>query len=160
MQSEETNEYTIDIKHFNDLSTRELYQILKARVDVFIVEQNCPYEELDNNDQDCYHLLCKDPKGKIVAVTRIAPAGLIYEEASIGRVVTTKEVRGKGLGIEIMKRSMIFCRDQLKANSIKIAAQLYLKKFYEDLGYEQISEIYPWDGIDHIDMRIHSSEIT
>ncbi len=142
------------IEKFERLSPKEIHDMFKIRVDIFVVEQACAYDELDGKDPDCWHVLGQDTNGNTVAVARIAPAGIIYEEISIGRVAVAKSARGTGCGKEIMTEAIEFCRKVLKANTIKIAAQLYLKKFYTELGFDQISKKYLWDGIDHIDMRL------
>lgn len=142
------------IKNFEALTKVELHDILRLRVDIFIVEQECPYPEIDGKDPDCYHVMGKDKNGSIVAVARIAPAGVIYEEISIGRVVTKKELRGSGIGSDLMKQSILFCKEELRGQTIKIAAQKYLEKFYSDLGFKTISQVYLWDGIEHVDMRL------
>ena len=146
-------EISWEIKSFEQLSTIELHDLLKIRVDIFVVEQACPYPEIDGKDPVCLHVLGKNKSGEIIATARIAPAGVIYPEVSIGRVVIQDAFRSFGLGKIIMKHSIDYCNDVLKATSIKIAAQLHLKKFYSDLGFVQISEVYLWDGIEHIDMR-------
>lgn len=146
-----TRKITWEIKPFDELTTRELHDILKIRVDVFVVEQNCAYHEIDNNDIPSYHLLAK-AGSKIIGTARIVPEGIIYDEISIGRIAIEKEYRGKGVGRILMKKSMDFCKTQLRAKAIKLAGQLYLKEFYEAFGFRQVSAIYPWDGIDHLDM--------
>jgi ElaA protein len=143
------------VKSFEELAKMELHDLLQLRVDIFIVEQDCPYPEIDGKDPLCFHVLGKTEADKIVAVARIAPAGVIYQETSIGRVVTDKGLRGQGIGSELMKKSIEYCRENLEGNTIKIAAQKYLEKFYSDLGFKTISEVYMWDGIEHIDMRLH-----
>lgn len=142
-----------EIKKFHDLSPLELHDLLKVRVDVFVVEQECAYEEIDGKDPACWHLIGKDSEGTVQATTRIAPQAVIYPELSIGRVAVSLPFRGLKLGKKMMELSIDFAEQELNVDSIKIAAQLYLKKFYSDLGFEQISDVYPWDGIDHIDMR-------
>lgn len=142
------------IEKLERLSPKEVHDLIKIRVDVFVVEQECAYPELDGKDPDCWHVLGQDKNGNTLAVARIAPAGLIYPEVSIGRVALDKSARGTGNGKKIMTESIHFCRKALKAETIKIAAQLYLNKFYSDLGFIQVSDIYPWDGIPHIDMRL------
>lgn len=139
------------IKKFKDLSTDELYAILQLRIEVFVVEQNCPYQEADNKDQESMHLMgLKD--GKLIAYTRILPPGLSYEEPSIGRVVTSPSVRGNGIGKLLMERSMEQLEHIYGKQPIRIGAQLYLKKFYESLGFVQGSELYLEDNIEHIEM--------
>jgi ElaA protein len=141
-------------KRFHELSTTELYDVLKIRVDIFVVEQECAYPEIDGKDPDCLHAIGKTTSGEIVASARIAPAGVIYDEWSIGRVVVKKSHRGRKLGNDLMQHSINYLKNNTTASTIKIAAQLYLERFYSELGFEKISGIYPWDGIDHIDMRL------
>ena len=138
-------------KHFRNLTTTELYQILQLRNEVFIVEQNCPFQDLDDKDFKCYHLMGFDTVSqKIMAYTRIVPAGVSYQEASIGRVVTSPLARGGGFGKQLMTQSIQLLEELYGGVSIKIGAQLYLKKYYESFGFEQIEEIYLEDGIEHI----------
>lgn len=138
-------------KHFNYLSTTELYQILQLRNEVFILEQNCPFQDLDDKDFKCYHLMGFDTDSqKVMAYTRIVPAGVSYQEASIGRVVTSPLARGSGIGKELMKKSIELLEALYGGISIKIGAQLYLKKYYESFGFEQVEEVYLEDGIEHI----------
>lgn len=154
MHQNQTLELDWKIEKLDRLSPKEVHDMLKVRVDVFVVEQKCAYPEIDGKDSDCWHVLGQDSSGLTVAVARIAPSGVIYREASIGRVALAKSARGVGHGIRVMEEAIIFCESNLKTPSIKIAAQLYLKKFYSDFGFEQISDTYLWDGIDHIDMRL------
>lgn len=138
-------------KQFKYLSTTELYQILQLRNDVFIVEQNCPFQDLDDKDFKCYHLMGFDTDAKkVMAYTRIVPAGVSYEEASIGRVVTSHLVRGSGMGKQLMQKSIELLEELYGGVSIKIGAQLYLKKYYESFGFRQVEEVYLEDGIAHI----------
>lgn len=138
-------------KHFKNLSTSELYQILQLRNEVFIVEQNCPFQDLDDKDVKCYHLMGFDTDSqKVMAYTRIVPAGVSYDEASIGRVVTSPLARGNGIGKQLMKNSIELLEELYGGISIKIGAQLYLKKYYESFDFQQIEEVYLEDGIEHI----------
>jgi ElaA protein len=138
-------------KHFNDLNTTELYQILQLRNEVFIVEQNCPFQDLDDKDFKCCHLIGFDTDSqKIMAYTRILPSGVSYEEASIGRVVTSPQARRGGIGKELMQKSIELLEELYGGVSIKIGAQYYLKKFYESFGFQQVEEIFLEDGIEHI----------
>jgi ElaA protein len=143
-----------EIKAFEELSKMEFHDLLKVRLDIFVVEQNCPYSEIDGKDPECIHAIGKTESGEIIATARIAPAEIIYPEWSIGRVVVKEEYRRFKFGKELMRRAIDYCKNKTEAKTIKIAAQLYLKKFYSELGFEQISEVYLWDGIDHIDMRL------
>lgn len=138
-------------KHFKDLNTTELYQILQLRNEVFIVEQNCPFQDLDDKDFKCYHLMGFDTDSqKVMAYTRIVPAGASYEEASIGRVVTSPVARKGGIGKVLMQKSIELLEELYGGVPIKIGAQLYLKKFYESFGFQQVEEVYLEDGIEHI----------
>lgn len=118
---------------------------------VFIVEQNCPFQDADDKDQVANHL-CAWQGDNLVAYTRILPPGVSYEQASIGRVVTSSSVRGSGIGRELMQRSIDAVYQLFAVNSIKIGAQLYLKKFYENLGFKAQGEVYLEDNIEHIVM--------
>ncbi|MBO4112619.1 MULTISPECIES: GNAT family N-acetyltransferase [Streptococcus] len=140
-----------EIKAFDQLSLQELYGILTLRVDVFVVEQACPYPEVDGKDPNCLHLLGTD-EGELVAYLRILPAGLSYDEVSIGRVVIKSSHRGKGLGRPMMEQAIHFITNEWKESQIKIGAQAHLEKFYSSLGFEPVSEVYPEDDIPHLDM--------
>ena len=139
------------LKKFDDLDTLELYAILQLRNEVFVVEQNCVFQDADDKDQGSYHL-SGYVVGKLVAYTRLVPPGYIYTEASIGRVVTSPAVRGTGAGKHLMQQSIQKIYDLFGPGPIKIGAQLYLKKFYEGFGFQQISDQYLEDGIPHIHM--------
>ncbi|MBM7268041.1 GNAT family N-acetyltransferase [Streptococcus sp. 2018037] len=140
-----------EIKVFDQLSLQELYGILTLRVDVFVVEQACPYPEVDGKDPNCLHLLGTD-EGELVAYLRILPAGLSYDEVSIGRVVIKSSHRGKGLGRPMMEQAIHFITNEWKERQIKIGAQAHLEKFYSSLGFEPVSEVYLEDDIPHLDM--------
>src|SRR5699024_6560905 len=137
-------------KKFNDSSVNELYNILKARVDVFVVEQACAYPEIDNYDQKSLHLSLEVDE-RLAAYVRILPAHSKYKEVSIGRVLVVKEYRGQGYAEEIMKKAIDYVMTVWEENTIKIQAQHYLSEFYSNLGFEQITDIYLEDDIPHID---------
>lgn len=139
------------LKAFNELSTKELYAILKERTNVFVVEQNCPYLEVDGKDELSYHLF-KEKNGDIAAYLRILPPGVSYEESSLGRVLVKKEYRGQGLAYELVQKGIDFIHAELQQQSIKIQAQDYLREFYGSFGFEAISEVYLEDDIPHVDM--------
>lgn len=139
------------IKEFQTLSNNELYNILKARIDVFVVEQECAYEEIDNYDQSAMHLFLTI-ENQIAAYVRILPKETKYEEVSIGRVLVSKEYRGNGYAKMVMKKAIQFVNTEWKEGTIKIQAQNYLHKFYSELGFKQVSDIYLDDDIPHIDM--------
>lgn len=139
------------LKKFDELSPHELYAILQLRNEVFAIEQNCVYPDLDNRDQPSHHLMALQNE-KLVAYTRIIPPGIVYPEPSIGRVVTSPSARGTGIGKELMKKSIEETYKLYGKIPIKIGAQIYLQKFYSDLGFEKTSEIYLEDGIEHVEM--------
>ena len=138
----------IVIKTFSELDKDELYQILRLRSEVFVVEQVCVYQDIDNKDQIAIHLLYKK-EDEIIAYTRIFKKGDYYENPSIGRVVVSKNNRGKDLGKEIMLESMKYISNNIKAEKIELSAQMYLDTFYKDLGFYSKGQEYLEDGIPH-----------
>ena len=135
-------------KTFSELDTEDLYQILRLRSEVFVVEQDCVYQDIDNKDQNAIHLYYKE-NHQIVAYTRIFKAGDYYENPCIGRVVVSKKNRGNDLGKKIMIASMEYIKQNIKGEKIELSAQKYLDKFYKDLGFYKIGEDYLEDGIPH-----------
>ena len=141
-------------KTFDELSVDELYAILHLRSAVFVVEQNCVFQDADYKDKPSYHLMGWK-ENILVAYTRLVPPGVAYEEPSIGRVVTALTARGSGIGRTLMQQSISECRKLFGNTSIRIGAQLYLKDFYASLGFVPTGGIYPEDGIDHIEMLLY-----
>ena len=135
-------------KIFSELNTEELYQILRLRSEVFVVEQDCIYQDIDNKDQKAIHLYFKE-NDEILAYTRIFKAGYYYENPSIGRVVVSKKNRGKDIGKKIMIDSIEYIKQNMKGKKIELSAQKYLDKFYKDLGFYKTGEDYLEDGIPH-----------
>ena len=135
-------------KTFSELNTEELYQILRLRSEVFVVEQDCVYQDIDNKDQNAIHLYYKK-NSEIVAYTRIFEAGHYYENPCIGRVIVSKKNRGNDLGKKIMIDSMEYIKQNIKGEKIELSAQKYLDNFYKDLGFYKIGEDYLEDGIPH-----------
>ena len=135
-------------KTFSELDTEDLYQILRLRSEVFVVEQDCVYQDIDNKDQKATHLYYKE-NNEIVAYTRIFKAGHYYENPCIGRVVVSKKNRGKDLGKKIMIDSIEYIKQNIKGEKIELSAQKYLDNFYKDLGFYKIGEDYLEDGIPH-----------
>ena len=135
-------------KTFSELDTEDLYQILRLRSEVFVVEQDCVYQDIDNKDHNAIHLYYKE-NDQIVAYTRIFKAGDYYENPCIGRVVVSKKNRGNDLGKKIMIDSMEYIKQNIKGEKIELSAQKYLDKFYKDLGFYKIGEDYLEDGIPH-----------
>ena len=136
-------------KRFDQLTVDELYELLRIRSEVFVVEQNCVYQDLDRDDQEAVHLWLTDG-GKVVALCRVCPAGTHMEEVSIGRVITTE--RGKGYGKRIMLEGIKVAQEHFNAKRIDIEAQEYARGFYEQVGFRQSSEPFMLDGIPHIRM--------
>lgn len=144
---------TFTLKTFEQLTNMELYNILKERTEVFVVEQNCPYPEVDGKDVQSLHLF-KEENGMIIAYLRILPKGVSYEELSIGRVLVKKEYRGQKIAHQLMSEALHIIHHELMETTVKIQAQQYLRKFYESFGFEAISDMYLEDNIPHIDMLL------
>jgi ElaA protein len=141
-------------KKFDLLSPREVYSILQLRNAVFVVEQQCIFQDADDKDQLSFHFMGWEDD-RLVAYTRLLPPGLAYEEAGIGRVVTAVAARGTGAGKQLMENSIKECRNLFgKDIKIRIGAQLYLQKFYASFGFIPIGEIYMEDGIQHVEMLL------
>lgn len=139
------------LKKFADLEPAELYAIIQLRNEVFVVEQQCVYQDADNKDPQSWHLAGWQ-EGKLLAYTRLLPPGLAWPEPSIGRVVTSPSIRGTGLGRELMVQSIAKTRELFGKLPIRIGAQLYLLEFYQSLGFQQISDVYLEDDIKHVEM--------
>ena len=139
------------VKTFDELTNYELYELLQLRSEVFVVEQDCVYQDLDGKDSKALHIIGK--KGEnIVAYTRCFKPGIYFEDASIGRVVVDEKHRKFKLGHEIMKASIKAIRDHYKTEKIKLSAQTYLAHFYKSHGFHEVGEGYLEDGIPHIAM--------
>lgn len=141
----------IQVRAFNDLSIQELYSILQLRSEVFVVEQDCVYQDIDGKDQKAHHILgFKD--NKLVAYTRIFKPGYYFKESSIGRVVVAKNQRQFKYGYDIMNASVEAIKEYYNETVIKISAQCYLKRFYNNLGFKEVGEEYLEDNIPHVAM--------
>lgn len=136
-------------KSFEELTTDELYELLKVRSEVFVVEQNCVYQDMDGDDQQSIHLWMTNGE-KVVALARVCPAGTHMKEVSIGRVIAVE--RGKGYGKQIMLHAIGAAIEHFDAKRIELEAQEYARGFYESVGFEQSSETFMLDGIAHIKM--------
>ena len=136
---------------FAELTVDELYAILQLRNEVFVVEQQCPYQDLDDKDQHAWHLTGWQ-ENKLMAYTRLLPPGIAFEEPSIGRVVTSSAIRGTGIGRILMQKSIEHCQELFGNIPIQIGAQRYLESFYQSLGFEIVGDPYLEDGIPHIHM--------
>lgn len=142
---------TFKFKHFSELTTSEIYNILQLRAEIFVVEQDCVYNDIDGLDKEAFHqFLEKD--GEVVAYSRLLKPGTRFPDYSIGRVVVKDSERGTGLGIIMMEEAKTFILNNWGAEKIKISAQKYLQKFYEDLGFVVVTEEYMEDGIPHFGM--------
>jgi ElaA protein len=140
-------------KNFNDLRPDELYAILQLRSEVFVVEQNCVFQDMDNKDQVSHHLMGWQ-ENKLAAYARIVPAGISYVEFSIGRIVSSPGVRRQGIGRVLVDKSIQLAYTLHGKGVIRIGAQYYLRGFYESFGFGKASGIYLEDGIEHIEMLL------
>ena len=145
---------TFITKTFDELSNIELYQLLQLRAEVFVVEQNCPYLDMDDKDYKSFHVLGYENE-KLIACSRLVPPGLSYElEPAIGRVVAHSIVRKSGYGKLLMEYSIIETKKRFNTSVIVIGAQCYLDKFYQNLGFVPEGEMYLEDNIPHMTMRL------
>ena len=137
---------------FDELTPREVHDILQARAAVFVVEQTCAFQDVDGADPECWHLFARGEGGPIVAYCRLVPPGLKYPEPSIGRVITSTSARRTGAGRALMREAVARAETLWPRTPLRIGAQMYLKAFYEGFGFRQSSEPYDEDGILHIEM--------
>jgi len=147
---------TIEILPFSKLTSTQVYDLLQLRSEVFVVEQDCVYQDIDGYDDKAYHVLFYEDK-TVVAYSRILPPGAYFEELSIGRVIVKATHRKLNLGNDLMDRSILFCNANYPKAIIKISAQQYLIKFYESHGFQIDGEGYLEDGIPHIGMKLMGS---
>ena len=141
----------IEIKKFDELTSRDIYEILKIRSEVFVVEQNCIYNDVDEKDMESVHIFFKE-KDKIISYIRVIKPGVSYDNASIGRVLVVLEERHRGLAKKIVQEGINYIINIWNEEKITIGAQEYLINFYKDLGFKPISQVYLEDGIPHLDM--------
>jgi len=141
----------VEIKKFDELTGREIYEILKIRSEVFVVEQNCIYNDVDEKDMESVHIFFKE-KEKIISYIRVIKPGISYDNASIGRVLIVLEERRRGLAKKIVQEGINYIINIWNEEKITIGAQEYLINFYKDLGFKPISQVYLEDGIPHLDM--------
>jgi ElaA protein len=139
------------IKTFDEFTVPELYSVLKARIDVFVIEQNCPYPDLDNYDQKAIHIWAEE-NGNVLAYCRIFDKGIKYNETSLGRVLTTEKARGKSLGKLLIKYAVETIENRFRTSEIRISAQDYLLKFYSNFGFADTEKKYLEDDIPHTEM--------
>ncbi|MFC7366130.1 MAG: GNAT family N-acetyltransferase [Bhargavaea sp.] len=141
------------VKNFAELTADELYEILRLRVDVFVVEQECPYPEIDGHDRAALHLSGWEGD-TIAAYARIIKPGEVHEDPAIGRVIVRKSHRGKGIARELVERAKEVAAERYGDIPVHLSAQLHLKEFYASCGFRPVSEPYDEDGIPHVDMRL------
>ena len=139
------------LKTFPELSTEDLYKIIKARIDVFVVEQDCPYPDCDDFDQIALHLWAEE-NGELVCYCRIFPENIKYTESSIGRVLTTEKGRGRNLGRQMMKYAVETVENRFRTSEIRISAQDYLISFYQEFGFLPTDKKYLEDNLPHTEM--------
>lgn len=139
------------IKSFDEFTVPELYAVLKARIDVFVIEQNCPYPDLDNYDQRGIHIWAEE-NGQILAYCRVFDKGIKYDETSLGRVLTTAQGRGKNLGRQLIRYAVEIIENRFHTSEIKISAQDYLLRFYSEFGFTDTGKKYLEDDIPHTEM--------
>lgn len=139
-------------KRFEELSAAELYEILRLRNEVFIVEQKCPYQDVDGNDRFARHLFAVDEQNTVCAYLRILEKNRTFDAASIGRVIVRMDQRGAGLAGQMVRRAIGLAESELGEHEIKIAAQAHLQNFYGGFGFIPCSGVYPEDGIPHMNM--------
>lgn len=141
------------IRHFSELTTDELYEIIRLREAVFVVEQNCVYLDADGRDRDAYHVFLRDGEG-LAAYLRVMDVGVVFEDAAaIGRVISAR--RRQGLGTEALKAGIRTAREKFGATRISLEAQVYAREFYEKQGFVQVSGEFFEDGIPHIKMTLN-----
>lgn len=143
--------YEFKSQSFSELNTEKLYKIMKLRVDVFVVEQNCPYPELDGQDDQCQHIYYQQ-QGQILAYLRIVPPGKRFEYPSLGRIIVHSSCRGQGVSHQLMMEGISECERLYPGQSIVLSAQHHLQGIYAKHGFKPCSEAYDEDGILHIDM--------
>ena len=141
-------------KRFDDLTVQELHRILMLRQEVFVIEQDCIYSDIDAKDEDSLHVFGIGPDGAVIAYARLVPPGLKYAEPAVGRVVVARQARSSGMGYQLMEKVLEDARKLYPELGNRISAQAHLKKFYSTFGYEQVSDEYDEDGIPHIEMLL------
>ena len=147
------------VKHYNDLSLNEFHDIIALRIAVFVIEQNCPYQELDGKDKKSYHLICRNDNGEIVSTARIIPPGVAYTQVAIGRVVIADSARGLGLGHELMRQCMHFIVEEFGQVPVILSAQKHLKNYYASHGFASTGKEYLEDNIPHVEMIYTPKEV-
>jgi ElaA protein len=137
---------------FDELGARGVHELLALRMAVFVVEQSCPYQDIDGRDPDCLHLLGRDRDGKLVACARLVPPGVAFAEPSVGRIATHRAWRGRHLGQHLIREALARLERRHPGAPVRIAAQCHLLDYYRQFGFAPVGEQYVWDGIPHQDM--------
>ncbi|MFB6306545.1 MAG: GNAT family N-acetyltransferase [Flavobacteriales bacterium] len=144
---------------FHEFQLKDLYEILKLRTEIFVKEQECPYQEIDDRDDSAYHITGKE-EGELIAYARVLPAGMEFPEVSIGRVAVRMDQRKKGFGDEIFKKTLNTVKNKFGEVPIMLCAQTYLVDFYEKYGFEKVGKEFVLDGIEHVKMKVENSNET
>lgn len=139
-------------KHYNDLSLNEFHDIIALRIKIFVVEQNCPYQELDGKDKKCYHLICRNGMGELVGTMRILPQGVAFQDIGFGRIALEENERGTKQGHQMMEEALAFCKAEFGNVSIYLSGQTHLEKFYNKHQFFSTGKEYLEDGIPHVEM--------
>ena len=139
---------------FSELTAAQLYAVLTVRSEVFVVEQNCVYLDMDGADPQCMHLIAWTDDKQIAAYLRLVPPGLKFTEASIGRVITSQIARGQGIGKQLIAKGLAQIQTSYPGQAVRIGAQQYLEKFYQSFGFNTCSEMYLEDDIAHVEMLL------
>lgn len=145
---------SVEVKHFNDLNLNDFHDMIALRIQVFVIEQNCPYQDLDGKDKTAFHVLIRNEKQEIIGTTRILPQDVSYPEIAIGRVVVDEKYRHLKLGHLLMKESLQFVDSHFGPQNIRLSAQTHLVHFYTSHGFESTGKEYLEDGIPHTEMLL------
>lgn len=145
---------------FWELPLAALYEVLKLRVDVFVVEQNCPYPEIDGRDPEAFHYLVKDGEGRLAAYLRAFAPSVDESFVRLGRIVVAPHARGLRLGDHLMTAGLVWAAASHPHAGVELSAQAHLQRFYGSHGFSPIGEIYLEDGIPHVDMRRPAAQLT
>lgn len=144
----------VEVKHYNELSLSEFHDLVALRIQVFVIEQECPYQDLDGKDKEAFHVILRDEKGSIIGTTRILPKDVSYPEIAIGRVVVDENNRHLKLGHKLMEESLAFINKEYGPQNVKLSAQTHLKNFYSAHGFNSTGKEYLEDGIPHTEMLL------
>jgi ElaA protein len=140
------------IKPYSELTLNEFHDLVELRIKIFVVEQNCPYQELDGKDKKAYHVICRDGFGKVVATARILHPGVSYPEVAIGRVVCDESIRGSGAGHELMRQCLAYIFEEFGNVAVILSAQKHLEGYYGKHNFKSTGKEYLEDGIPHVEM--------